>query len=113
MRNVYFVTQDISALQDKVFMRHAETHWWQPDGSTWYYGVAVPRGARAQDVADRLTALGATVLPAINHPTPKAIPDDVYTKLKPHGVVKGDKTVDIAQKMANASGHPLLAPDFY
>lgn len=110
----FFTTNGVDFLADAVFAHHAECHVWQPDGAAYYYGVATPaRGIDPQLVADMLTAHGVQVLPGTKHPTPPDIPDNVVDALKVHGVKKGDKTADIVQKMAAASGHPKLRPNYY
>ncbi len=89
------------------------THGWSADGATWVYGVAVPKpGIDANNVADLLTAAGVIVLPG-KHDSTTRVDSVTQAALAQFGINPGDHGIDVARKMAQASGLPLLRPHLF
>jgi len=110
MTKIYFSTLQPISPADQAKL--GDLHMWTPDDGSHVYGVAIVRTEDPNVIADRLTALGAQVLPGVNDPD-TVIDPEVYSRLEKHGVKKGDRTRDIAQKMHAASGMPVLKPNLF
>jgi hypothetical protein len=110
MTKIYFSSSRVIPPADQANL--GDLHMWMPDDGSHVYGVAIVHMGDPNVIADRLTALGVQVLPGVNDPN-TAIDPEVYSRLEKHGVKKGDRTRDIAQKMHAASGMPVLKPHFH
>src|SRR5579872_621820 len=109
----FFSPSGFVPMKDDAIHAMCETHGWQADGATWVYGVAVPKpGVDPNSVADLLTSAGVIIIPGKHDPT---TPVDNVTQaaLAQFGIKANDKGIDVARKMATASGHPHLRPHLY
>jgi hypothetical protein len=117
MTQIFFFSEIGNAiLQDPVFRSMANWHAWGGEGSLGvdkFYGVALPyHNVHPNDVVNWLTDAGIHVLPSVHDKE-----TDPHTKfldvLSKHGVKNGDKAHDIAKKMHEATGMPLLKPHLF
>ena len=109
----FFSMQGYQPMKDEALKAIARTHGWQAQGESWVYGVAIPQAHyTANEVADRLIALGDLVLPGI-HDHNTLVDGQTQAALAQFGVNPGDKGIDVASKMAKVSGHPMLRPHFF
>lgn len=90
-----------------------QSHGWQADGASWVFGVCIPaHGVDPVDVTDQLTVLGIIPLPSV-HDSVTQPHSTTIAALAQFGITQGDKGLDVARKMFNASGNPALRPSLY
>lgn len=110
----FFSPSGYAPMKDSVLrgMLH-QSHGWQADGAPWVFGVCIPaHGVDPINVTDQLTALGALPLPSVHDSAAQPHPT-IVAALAQFGVTPGDKGLDVARKMFNASGNRALRPCLY
>mgnify|MGYP005820440671 CR=1 FL=1 len=111
---IYFtIADEKSVIQDRELRGLGEIHYWRQDASDEWFGVCILRqNSYGDEAAERLEALGADLLPALNDPA--GIQAKAAKNLfKKHGIAATDSARDIATKIHGVSGFRPLKPNKY